>query len=261
MTKRSLIQAAVLALTLASGTALAVERPQRVITLFNTTNIQVFIAGIDITTHTGMEAIGVTDLITSNLPVSNPNKRKSLLEVRLKVMRASNGSYLGSVVPYVGTKSYPDPITSPNTGYYCEEDGGVINVDPTQEGFPCDFEGNFGIANSGSTRYLVAGLAMFAWYEDETDGTVDIGQASVTVFDPASFSKIWRKTWKNEDGDWELEDNLSAVGDFRSDDGDDEVRIVYSRDLPNHEVEMKYTYYDIATGDKIKQHTFKVAAP
>lgn len=200
-------------------------------------------------------------MTTSNLPASNPDKAKSRLKLKLKVKKSNNNSSLGSYVPYVDTRSYPDPYTAVSTSYYCEEDGNVFSVGPTSEGFPCDFEANLGIANSGQSRYLVTSLALFAWFENEANGTVDIGQASVTIWDPVSHAKIWRKVWRNTDGDWELEDNLSAVGDYLSSDGNDEVRIVYSRELPNHGAEMKYTYYDIATGNFIKEHTFTVSGP
>lgn len=81
------------------------------------------------------------------------------------------------------------------------------------------------------------------------------------MYDPVSYAKLWRKVFKSTSSDWELEDNLSAVGDFLNDDGKDEVRIVYSRELPNHAAEMKYTYYNIKTGNQVKEKTFNVASP
>lgn len=101
-------------------------------------------------------------MTTSNLPASNPDKAKSRLKLKLKVKKSNNNSSLGSYVPYVDTRSYPDPYTAVSTSYYCEEDGNVFSVGPTSEGFPCDFEANLGIANSGQSRYLVTSLALFA---------------------------------------------------------------------------------------------------
>ena len=261
MTNKTLLQAALILLSLVSRTAFAVEAPKPVITLFNTINIQVFAAGIDISSKSGIEALGFAEVTNSNLPVTNPDKRKSRTKFKIKVKRSTNNSNLGSFVAYVDTKSYPDPYTAVDTQYYCEVEGEVFNVDPKIEDFPCDFELNLGIANSGTTRYLVMSLAVFAWYQNVAEGTVDIGQASVTIFDPESYTKLWRKTWKNTAGDWDLEDNQSAVGDYLNADGIDEVRIVYSRGLPNNAAEMKFTYYDIATGSKIKERKFTVASP
>ena len=79
--------------------------------------------------------------------------------------------------------------------------------------------------------------------------------------DPATSTKLWRKVFKSTSGDWELEDNLSAVGDFLNGNGKDEVRIVYSRELPNNAAEMKYSYYNIATGNLIKEKKFNVGSP
>jgi hypothetical protein len=260
MKSNALLRTILISFLLATFSAVAVEAPKPVITLFND-NIQVFISGLDIAGGGGIEALGVTEVINSNLPVSDPDKRKSRLKVRLKVKNSVNNAARGQYVAYVDTKSYPDPGTAVGTTYWCEEDGVVLNVDPGSEGFPCDFQLNIGIANSGATRYLVMGLALYSWYDNAAEGTVDIGRASVTVWDPATKAKLWRKVFNNTSGDWELEDNLSAVGDFQNADGIDEVRIVYSRGLPNNEAEMKYTYYDIATGSKMNEHRFTIVAP
>ena len=242
------------------GIASAVEPSKPTIVLFNQ-NIQTFVAGFDLHPGGGIEAIGLTEVTQSNLPVANPDRARSRLKIRVRFKHPGNNSDAGTFRPWVDTKTYPNPYTQQATSYYCEENGNVYSVDPQQEGFPCDFEANIGIANSGQNRYLVVSLAMFAWYQNQEEGSVDIGQGAVTVYDPASGDEIWRKQWKTTTGDWELEDNLSAVGDYLNDDGNDEVRIVYSRGLPNNAAEMKYQYFDIASGNKIKEKVFTIGGP
>lgn len=152
MTNKSLIRTIPLLFSLASLPAIAVEAPKPVISLFDD-GIQQYTAGLDLATAPGMEALGLTALNTSNLTVNDPDERKSKLKVRLKVKNSGTNGLLGDFVPLVETRSYPDTQSAVGlqTSYWSEEDGAVWQVDPAQEGFPCDFELGIGIANSART--------------------------------------------------------------------------------------------------------------
>ena len=259
MKKNAILKAIVLLGGLWSFSALAVESPKPVIPLFNeylATNV----AGIDLQTDAGIEAIGGNDSVEV-LSTSDPDKLKSRLHFKLKAKDSADNSDAGVFDAFVDTLAYPDPDTAVNTNYACEDDGYIVGVDPTLDDYPCDYDVNAGIANDGATRYFVIGLGVYAWYQNAADGQVDIGRVSVTVLNPGSGDTEWRGVWYVTDQNWSLEAGLSAVGDFLYDDGTDEVRIVYSRDLPDGRVEMKYSYFEIATGDPIDEQRFKIGVP
>jgi hypothetical protein len=247
------------AFSLAPGMALAVELPQPVIPLFNS-DLMTNYAGIDWVENAGLEAPGINEKLVIR-PVSGSTNVKSRVKLKLRAKSSSNNSTLGTFDFFVETKSYPNPDTSTGTSYYCEDDGYIRSAYPVSEWFPCDYDINFGVANSGATRYLVASAAVYVWYYNATDGDVDIGKASVIVWDLAGGARLWVKNWNVLVNDWELEDGLSAVGDFLASHSGDEVRIAYWRQRTNNRVEMKYTYFDIATGDWIKEDKFIVPSP
>ena len=259
MKKNAIFKAIVLFGGLWSFSALAVESPKPVIPLFNeylATNV----AGIDLQPDAGIEAIGGNDSVEV-LSVNNPDRVKSRLHFALKAKDALDNSNAGTFKAYVDTKTYPDPDTAVNTDYACEDDGYVVGVDPTIDDYPCDYDVNAGIANDGATRYLVIGLAVYAWYANSTDGQVDVSRASVTGVNLITGDK-WHNDWNVTNGDWSLESGLSAVGDFLYSDGTDEVRVVYSRELMNGTVEMKYLYYEISTGIQIGDaRIFRIGVP
>ncbi len=259
MMNKALFHTLLMAFSLLPGVALAVEAPQPVIPLFNS-DLMANFAGIDLIENAGIEALAINDKLVI-LDVSDPTKVKSRMKLNLRAKSSSNNSTLGTFSFYVDTRWYPNPDTAIGTSYYCEDDGYIRSAYPTSEEFPCDFDFNFGVANSGATRYLVASAAVYASYYNATAGEFDIGSARVWVWDLTSGTPPWRKTWNVRAGDWELEDGLSAVGDFLISDSGDEVRIAYWRQKSNNRVEMKYTYYDIATGNLIKEDRFIVPSP
>jgi hypothetical protein len=253
---------AVLALfSLASGTAWAVELPQPVIPLFNETLMTNY-AGIDWVGNPGIEAPG-TNKSVEVIPLSDPAKVRSRVNFKLRVKDPANNASLGAFDAYVDTRPYPNPDTVAGTSYYCEDGGQVRSADPTGEPFPCDYDLNAGIANSGVARYLVMSLAAYAYYVNSTDGYVDIGRANVFVWDPATRAELWHKSWPVKYNNWEIVDGLSAVGDFLGSDGNDEARIAYWREGADNAVVMKYTYFDIVTGQEIpnSKQTFIVPSP
>ena len=259
MNNSLILRAIILFGGLSSFSALAVESPKPVIPLFNeylATNV----AGIDATSDTGIEAVAVNQLIKPHI-TSNPNKLQSLVKVKLRAQNTATHTLAAAYIASVQTKRYPDPDTAVNTNYACEDDGYIVAVDPTSEDYPCDYDLNVGIANVGATRYAVMGLAVYAWYSNIADGEVDISRASVTVRNPDNGHFVCRGEWDVQDHNWYLEDALSAVGDFLSGDGVDEIRIVYSQELVDGTVEMKYTYYDITTCNPIDEDTFSIGVP
>ena len=248
MNKHMILKAIMLLGGLTSFSALAVESPKPVIPLFNE-YLMTNVAGIDLGAPTGIEAVGGNDSVEVTT-TADPSRLKSTLNFKLRLKESFDNSPAGVFDAHVTTGTYPDPDTAVNTNYACEDDGWIVGVDPSIDDFPCDYDVNIGIANAGATRYLVIGLAVYVYYSNVADGDVDISNGAVTVVNLSNGNK-WRAAWPVADGNWSLEDGLSAVGDFLYDDGTDEVRIVYSRDRLDGKVEMKYLYYEIATGDQI----------
>ena len=139
------------AFSLAPVMALAVESPQPVIPLFNE-DLMTNYAGIDWIGNAGIEAPGINEKLVI-LPVSDPTKVKSQVRLKLRAKSSSDNSTLGTFRFFVDTKAYPNPDTAIGTSYYCEDYGVVRGANPTIEWFPCDYDINFGVANSGATRY------------------------------------------------------------------------------------------------------------
>jgi len=258
MKNRILTGITLMCVSFLAGTVFAVEPPKPVIILFNETG-ESTLAGIDIATNSGIEAIGLSGTLQV-LGVSNPDNVKTRRKMKLRVKRSTSNKTLGTYVAYVDTKGYPNPELQEGTSYFCDFDGFQV-VDPTQDDFPCDWNGNGGIANAGATRYLVFSQIMGGSYWTPNDGFVEIGQASVTIFNPENQATLWRKQFKLQSGDWFLDEDFCAVGDYLSDDGVDEVRIVYVREKANGSNEFRYSYYNIATGALVKENTFSVSAP
>ena len=242
------------------GIASAVEPTQPIIPLFNE-YLMTNTAGLDISEHAGIEAPGANESLDI-IPGPSAGQVKSRLNFILKV-KGSDNTNLGSFRPSVATMPYPDPSTAVGTSYSCEDDGVFRGANPNSEPFPCDYDVNVGIANFGATRYLVTSLALYAAYQNSTEGYVDISRAAVFVWDPVTHAESWHKAWAVTSGGWELVDGLCAVGDFLDSDGADEVRIAYSRDGANGKVVMKYDYYDISTGNEVpnSQQIFSVPSP
>jgi len=259
MMNKAIFRAVVVVYSFASGIAAAVEPPEPVIQLFNE-YLMTDVAGIDFAPDPGIGAIGSNERLKI-IDAADPTKVLSRVKFNLRVNSSVGNTTLGTFNSYVDTRAYPDPDTAVSTSYFCADGGEVRAAAPNVEWFPCDYDINAGIANKGTTRYFVMSHAVYAWYVNSTDGEVDIGVAAVTVWDLESGTQAWRKTWNVTAGIWGLEDGTSAVGDFLSSNSGDEVRIAYWREQNNGKVEMKYTYYDIATGAEIKTDKFKVPVP
>jgi len=262
MWTETLVKLTGVSICLCSGVAGGVERPEPVIPVFNE-DLMTNLAGIDLSTNAGIEAVGGNQSLVI-LDLANPSLVKSRLKFQLRARSSANNALLLNLNLFVDTRPYPDPESAVGTSYFCEDDGSIRGVDPTSEFFPCDYDVNIGIANAGATRYLVTSLGVYSWYENIAAGSVDIGQASVWVWDPATGAELWHDTWVSTRGEWELDAyGLSAVGDFLNADGVDELRVAYSRELNNNRLQMEYRYYDIATGNEISasEQTFVVPSP
>lgn len=257
--KKAHFHTLLVAFSLAPGMALAVEPPQPIIPLFNS-DLMTNYAGIDWIGNAGLEAPGINEKLVIR-SVSDPTKVRSRVKLKLRTKSSSDNSTLGTFNFYVETKPYPDPDAAFSTSYYCEDYGYIRSAYPTSEWFPCDYDINFGVANSGAKRYLVASAAVYVWYHNAADGNVDIGRASVTVWDLALGTPPWRKSWPVLSGKWELVDGLSAVGDFLASHSGDEIRIAYWQQKSANQVEMQYKYYRIANGKWIKTDRFIVPSP
>ncbi len=242
----------------AAHPASAVEPPSAVIPLFNEDQ-QVELSGIDISaTNPGIETVGASDGFQVSPYPPDPVRLRSRLRLRIQINRSSDNMSHASILPFVFTRPYPDPATATNTSYFCEDDGAERFADPENEPYPCDFDVNVGIATAGQQRFLVASLATYAGYENQTTGFVDIGAASVEAFDPETGQSLWRRIFNVFSGVWQLEDALSAVGDFLNGDGNDELRVVFARELSSGSIEWRYLYYNIVNGNFIKEDRFRV---
>lgn len=247
-------------LTFFAITAHAVEPFQPVIPLFGERFTPSY-AGFDLDPlRVGVETVGVSEALV--VQPRGGGFVRSEFRLRLRFKDASTNSQVANFFPLVRTENYPDPVTAVGVTYYCYDQEGFdgFSVDPQTEDFPCDYEFNLGIANDLQSRYLVAGLATYAGYIDGS-GETDVSGAAVEVFDPATGSRIWRQQFPVLDGDFFLVDALSGVGDYLGNDGIDEIRIVWERELGNGENRWRYRYYQISNGDFIKQEAFSVSSP
>ena len=258
MPARSLSVSFLIALLVGTPAAVAVEPRDAVIPLFNEFQ-QVQLSGIDASANNaGIEAVGGSEGFQVSAYPPDPTRLRTRLRQRLEVRRSSDNVSLYSILPFVFTRPYPDP-TNTNTEYFCEDDGFFRGVDPENEEYPCDYDLNVGIATAGQQRYLIASIAVYAGYENQTLGEVNIGAASVEAYDPETGQSLWRRIFNAFSGVWELEPSLSAVGDFLNGDGNDEMRVVFVRELNSGAIEWRYIYYNITNGNFIKEDRFRVA--
>lgn len=237
----------------------AVERPEPVIILFDDDVGLADLAGVDISTTAGIETIYATETITIRNDPTDGTRRISRQWLRLRVQDEQTNTFIDDFIVFSDTGSYPDPATAVSTTYYCYdgiwEDSYIVN--PQIDDFPCEYELGFGIANSNAARYLVTSMATLAAYSNASDGFVDISLAEVQVWNPTTGVRIWRRAWPVQGSVWELDEGLSAVGDFLNSDGVDEVRIVDVRDRGGS-IEARYRYYSIVDGSFLKEDLFRV---
>jgi len=260
MTKPGRIAFAAFAIAMTSS-PFAAERAAPGIPLFNNYFV-LDLAGLDISATPGIENLGANANVEERIDPSDATRRITRYKARLQVHSAIDNSMIAKVDYFAATGSYPDPATAVGVTYFCADD--IIDqdfyvVDPTMQQFPCDFSLGIGVANSGATPYLVTGIATAAAYLSMADSFVDLSGASVQINDPESGTMVWRKNFPGTDGNWTIEGDLSVVGDLMGGDGVDEVRIGYSRERPDGTNVFRYLYYEIDTGNFIRED--KVATP
>ena len=220
------------------------------------------VSGIDFfPAEPGIEMLGLNDSLSTSSPNGSGNV-KTIGKALFVVRNADSGTVVAEYMATTESGLYPDPSGSAgaSTTYLCGFE--LLPVDPTQDEFPCEELFGFGAANVGSTRLFIVGNSFTGFYSNPTDGFVDVSRFRVQAFNLRNGNLRWSKTYRLVDSaGWEIEPTLSAVGDFLNDDGDDEVRIVQTRERPNGNHEFHYRYFDAKFGALIKSTTFAVPRP